>query len=116
MDVTQILTIIGGVGGVQGIIELVKWWRGRKVHERQDVATVVAAENENERRQVDWLESRLAERDTKIDALYAELRTEQKAKLEVLHRCHEVELQLKEAEVKKCHKHGCSERIPPSDY
>ena len=77
---------------------------------------MVAAENENERKQVSWLEERLAERDKKIDALYIELRTEQAARLEEVHRRHEVELQLAEAEVKKCHKRGCNDRIPPSDY
>lgn len=116
MDITEILTIIGGIGGIQGAIEAVKWWRGRKVQDRQDVAAVVASENENERKQVDWLESRLAERDAKIDHIYAELRTEQNAHLEELHRRHEIELKLAEAEVKKCHKRGCKDRIPPSDY
>lgn len=116
METTDLLAIIGGIGGVQGIIELVKWWRGRKVQDRQDVAEVVAAENENERKQVSWLENRLAERDKKIDVLYAELRSEQAARLEEVYRRHEVELKLAEAEVKKCHKRGCADRIPPSDY
>ncbi|MCI9171997.1 MAG: hypothetical protein HFJ92_02665 [Muribaculaceae bacterium] len=77
METTDLLTILGGIGGIQGVIELVKWWRGRKVQDRQDIAEVVAAENENERKQVSWLENRLAERDKKIDAIYAELRAEQ---------------------------------------
>ncbi|MDE6860944.1 MAG: hypothetical protein K2J65_11095 [Duncaniella sp.] len=116
MGTADVLTIIGGIGGIQGIIELVKWWRGRKVQDRHDVAEVVAAENENERKQVGWLEARLAERDKKIDTLYVELRTEQAARMEEVHRRHEVELKLTEAEVKKCHKRGCADRIPPSDY
>ena len=116
METVDLLTIISGVGCIQGIIELIKWWRGRKVHDRQDVADVVAAENENERKQVSWLEARLAERDKKIDAIYAELRAEQAARLEEVHRRHEVELKLAEADVKKCHKRGCADRIPPSDY
>ena len=116
MDTSQILALLGTVGGVQGDIEAVKWWLGRKTSDRRDVAEVVEVENENERKQVDWLEKRLAERDAKIDSLYAELRAEQKARMEEMHRRHEVELLLKEAEVKKCHKHGCADRIPPSDY
>lgn len=116
METADLLTIVGGIGGVQGCIEFVKWWRGRKVQDRQDVAQVVATENENERKQVSWLEARLAERDKKIDAIYAELRAEQTARLEEVHRHHEVELKLAEAEVKKCHKRGCKDRIPPSDY
>lgn len=116
METTDLLTLIGSIGGIQGVIELIKWWRSRKVQDRQDVAGVVATENENERNQVSWLENRLAERDKKIDALYAELRAEQTARLEEVHRRHEVELKLTEAEVKKCQKRGCADRIPPSDY
>lgn len=116
METSDILTIIGSIGGIHGITELAKWWRGRKVHDRQDVAGAVSAENENERKQVDWLEKRLAERDAKIDALYAELRAEQSAHLQDIYKLHEVELKLAEAEVKKCHKRGCADRIPPSDY
>lgn len=98
------------------MIELIKWWRGRKIRDRQDVATVEAAESENSRKQIDWLEKRVADRDRKIDGLYGELRELQSKYLDEIHARHEVELQLKEAEVKKCHKRGCSDRIPPGDY
>ena len=116
MESTDILTILGGIGGIQGFIELVKWWRGRNMQERHDVADVVAVEDENDRRQVDWLEKRLAERDAKIDRIYEELRAEQNARLEEIHRRYEVELRLTDADAKKCHKRGCKDRMPPSDY
>lgn len=116
METADILTIIGGIGGIQGIIELLKWWRGRKLQDRHDVADVVASENDNARKQIDWYEKRLQERDAKIDRIDEELRAEQAARLEEIHRRHEVELQLKEAEVKKCCKRGCADREPPSDY
>lgn len=116
METADVLTIIGGIGGVQGFIELVKWWRGRKVQDRQDIAEVESKENENDRRQIDWLEKRLAERDAKIDHIYEELRAEQNARLEEIHHRHEVEIKLTEAEAKKCHKRGCKDRVPPSDY
>lgn len=116
MDTAQILAIIGSIGGVQGLIELLKWWRRRKVQDRQDTATVVASENDNTRRQVDWLEQRLKERDEKVDAIYAELRKTQTDLLNKIHENHELVLQLKEAEIKKCCRHGCTERQPPSDY
>lgn len=115
MDST-ILTIIGAVGGIQGLVELAKWWRGRKVKDRNDVADVEAKEAENRRMQIEWLEKRIAERDAKIDGLYNELRAEQKARLEEVHKRHEVELELAEAKVRKCHKRGCHDREPPSDY
>ncbi|MBP3639322.1 MAG: hypothetical protein J6J20_05495 [Muribaculaceae bacterium] len=116
MATADVLAVIGAVGGIQGLIELLKWWRRRRIQDRQDVAGVVATENNNVRRQVDWLEKRLAERDAKIDHIYEELRAEQKAHLEDIHRLHEAELRLTEAEAKKCHKRGCKDRIPPSDY
>lgn len=116
MDITDLITIVGTIGGLNGLVELIKWWRGRKIQQRRDVAGAVADENNNVRAQVDWLEKRLAERDAKIDRIYEELRAEQAARLEEVHRRHEVELQLAEFEVKKCHKRGCPDRIPPSDY
>ena len=116
MGLNDLVILIGAMGGIQGIIEVVKWWRVRKVHDRRDIAEVVSSENENVRKQVEWLEKRISERDAKIDSLYIELREEQASKMDEIHRRHEVELQLKEADVKKCHKRGCGERIPPSDY
>ena len=106
----------GAVGGLHGLLELAKWWHGRKIKDRLDVADVESKETENRRRQIEWLEKRIAERDAKIDGLYAELRLEQKAKLEEVHRRHEIELELAEANVKKCHKRGCPDRQSPSDY
>ncbi len=47
MDTADILTLIGGIGGMQSIIELLKWWRGRKLRDRHDIADVKAAEDEN---------------------------------------------------------------------
>ncbi|RGV57734.1 hypothetical protein DW228_15995 [Bacteroides fragilis] len=41
---------------------------------------------------------------------------EQSAHLEEIHKRHEVELKLKEAEMKRCDVRGCPNRIPPSDY
>lgn len=116
MDTADMLAIIGAVGGVQGLLQLLQWWFSRKATLRQGNAAAQAAENENNRKQVEWLEKRIAERDTKIDGLYAELRQEQAARLEEIHRRHEVELRLAEAEVRKCLKRRCSDREPPSDY
>ena len=73
-------------------------------------------ENENERKQVAWLEDRISQRDAKIDALYIELRQEQAAHLDEIHKRHETELKLKEAEMKRCDVRGCGKRQPPSDY
>ncbi len=116
MGIEQILTIIGTIGGVEGIVHFSKWWLSRKATARQDAATAEAAENENYRRQIEWYEKRLAERDAKIDKIYIELREEQAARLDELRARHEVELKLAEAEAKKCLKRGCGDRVPPSEY
>jgi len=116
MDIMEFITLIGTVGGVQGVVEGVKWWQSRKLCRRREEAGVAAAENENGRQQIDWLESRLAERDAKIDAIYKELRQEQSLRIKELHSRHEVELRLTDAEARKCCVRGCENRIPPTDY
>ena len=116
MDLTEIMTLIGAIGGMQGIVEVGKWWRSRKIEARREDADVSAVENQNRRQQIDWLEKRLAERDAKIDAIYAELRQEQTLRINEIHQRHEVELQLTEAEARKCLVRGCTSRIPPTEY
>lgn len=116
MDVNDWVILVTALGGVEGIKQLLKWWMFRKTDARKEDASADAVENENERKQVDWLEKRMAERDAKIDGLYIELRKEQSDKLQVIHEKHELELRLKEAEIKKCDVRGCPNRQPPSDY
>lgn len=72
--------------------------------------------SENERKQIAWLEERIAQRDAKIDTIYVELRQEQAAHLDEIHKRHGIELKLKEAEAKRCDVHRCDRRQPPSDY
>lgn len=116
MEITDLFATLATVGGINGLIEGFRWWRGRKTEARRASAEVAAAESGNVRAQVDWLEKRLAERDAKIDRIYEELRAEQSAHLQDIYKLHETEIKLAESEVKKCHKRGCKDRIPPSDY
>ncbi len=116
MNIPEIITLVGTVGGIQGIVEVVKWWQSRKLDRRKEEADVKATENQLNRSQIDWLEKRLAERDAKIDAIYAELRKEQTLRIEEIHQRHEAELRLAEAEARKCIIRGCSQRQPPSEY
>ena len=113
MDITELVTLAGAVGGMQGIVELAKWLRSRKIEQRKEDADITAVENQNNRMQIDWLEKRLAERDAKIDAIYAEFRKEQTLRIGEIHQRHEVELRLTEAEARKCLVRGCPSRIPP---
>lgn len=116
MELNEWLTLIGALGGLEAIKWVANFYVNRKTNARKEDAAADSMENENERKQVDWLEKRLAERDAKIDAIYVELRQEQSAHLDDIHRKHELELKLKEAEIKKCDVRGCTNRQPPSDY
>lgn len=123
MEINEWVMIITAVGG----FEAVKWGithfttrhsfkkRERAVADREE-ATTDTLELTNEQKRVDWLEKRVTERDTKIDALYIELRSEQKAHLESIHKAHELELIIKELEAKRCDVRKCTERRPPSEY
>lgn len=116
MELNDWLTILGALGGLEAIKWIVNFYVNRKTDARKEDAAADAAENENERNQVAWLEERIAQRDTKIDAIYVELRQEQAEKLQLIYDKHELELRLKESEIKKCDVRGCSNRQPPSDY
>ncbi len=116
MEITDIITLIGTIGGIQGVVEVGKWWCNRKLEARKEDADVTALENQNNRMQIDWLEKRLAERDAKIDAIYAELRKEQTMRIDEIHQRHKAELLLTDAEARKCLIHGCPQRQPPSEY
>ena len=116
MELNDWLAIIGAIGGSSTITWAITFWVNRKTNARKEDASADAMENENERKQVAWLEERIAQRDTKIDGLYVELRQAQSAHLEEIHKRHEIELRLKEAEMTRRDVRGCSGRKPPSDY
>lgn len=86
-----------------------------KTDARKEDAAADALEITNEKNQVGWLEDRITQRDLKIDALYVELRQEQSAKLDEIHKRHEAELALKDAENNRCDRPDseCGRRIPP---
>ena len=110
------MALIAALGGWEAVRWGITFWTSRKTNARKEDAVADAAENENERKQIAWLEDRIAQRDAKIDGLYAEMRHEQKAHLETIHKFHESELKLKEAEIRRCDIRGCANRQPPSDY
>lgn len=116
MELNDWLTILGALGGLEAIKWIVNFYVNRKTDARKEDAAADAVENENERKQVAWLEARITQRDTKIDAIYVELRQEQAEKLQLIYDKHELELRLKESEIKKCDVRGCGNRQPPSDY
>lgn len=116
MGINEWLALIGALGGLEAIKWIVNFYVNRKTNARKEDAAADSIENENERKQVDWLEKRLIERDAKIDAIYVELRHEQSAHLEDIHKKHELELKLKESDMKRCEVRKCLEREPQTGY
>ena len=116
MQANMVLAFITTMGGLEAVKWIVRYITCRKTEARKEEASVSSLEEDNRRKKVDWLEERLTQRDEKIDALYVELRREQEEKIDWIHKCHEVELALKEFEVKKGEVRGCVKRVPPSDY
>ena len=115
MELNDWLAIIGAFGGLEAVRWGVTFWVNRKTNARKEDASADSMEDENERKQVDWLEERIAQRDAKIDALYVELRNEHSDKLAWIHKGHELELQLKDTEHNRCDRPDseCGRRIPP---
>ncbi|WP_270436358.1 MULTISPECIES: hypothetical protein [Bacteroides] len=116
MELNDWLAILGAIGGLEAIKWIVNFYVNRKTNARKEDATADSMEDENERKQVDWLEKRLAERDAKIDTIYVELRQEQAAHLDEIHKRHETELKLKESDMKRCEVRKCLEREPQTGY
>lgn len=111
METADVLAIIGGIGGVQGVIELVKWWRRRKVQERHDIADVEVKEfhllqetNEFLQKQLQAKEERFVEQTERLrktqDELFKAKADEYEARLELVQ--------------KKCEDRLCPFRKPPN--
>lgn len=123
MGLNEWLAILGSIGGLEAIRWGVTFWVNRKTNARKEDASADGMEIQNllniinaQSAQIDNQEKRMAVRDSKVDFLYSEnnkLRSEQ---LELIKDRHELELRLKEAEIKKCDVRGCANRQPPSDY
>lgn len=123
MGLNDWLAIIEAIGGSSTITWLITFWVNRKTNARKEDASADGMEIQNllniinaQSSQIDNQEKRMATRDAKVDFLYSEnnkLRSEQ---LELIKERHELELRLKEAEIKKCDVRGCANRQPPSDY
>ena len=108
----EFLAVLGALGGVKAIEWVVTFLVNRKTNARKEDASADSLEDENERKQVNCL----AQRDSKIDTIYVELRQSQQAHMEEVHKRHELELKLKESEARRCDVRGCGGRIPPSDF
>ena len=56
----QLLTILGALGGFEAVKWAVTAWANRRTNARKEDASADAMEIDNEKKQVDWLEERLA--------------------------------------------------------
>lgn len=61
-------------------------------------------------------EKRVAELDAKIDHLYTEMTEYRDTIRELSEKNSELAVQNQALEFRKCNKHGCADRIPPSEY
>ena len=123
MSLNEWLTMLGAVGGTSTITWFVTFWVNRKTNARkedagadsmaiQNLLSIITAQST----QIDNQEKRMGVRDTKVDFLYSENNKLRSDQLELIRQKHELELRLKEAELKKCDVRGCANRQPPSDY
>ncbi len=112
MDWMTLTTILGALGG----LEFIKWLAGRQAYVRRENATARDAELTVHEKQIDRYEQRLAQRDAKVDAIYKDLREEQRKNLEYLERINRLELEKELLTLQKCEVRGCPTRKPPGDY
>ena len=117
------LAIIGAIGGSSTITWLITFWVNRRTNARKENASADGLEIQNLLIVINTLKDEIArvmsekiKRDEKVDYLYIELRKSEEKALKVTSEKHELEMCLKEAEMKKCNVHGCTDRVPPSDY
>ncbi len=123
MGLNEWLAIIGTLGGFEAIRWGITFWTNRKTNARKEDATADGMEIQNllnvisaQSGQIDNQEKRMTVRDGKVDFLYSENNKLRSENLEMIREKHELELRLKEAEIKKCDVRGCANRQPPSDY
>lgn len=123
MGLNEWLAILGAIGGSSTITWLITFWVNRKTNARKEDASADGMEIQNllniikaQTEQIDNQEKRMSARDVKVDFLYSENNKLRSDQLELIKERHELELRLKEAEIKKCDMRGCANRKPPSDY
>lgn len=112
MDWTIIAAIVASLGGR----EFFTWLANRKAYARKENASAKDAELSVHEKQIERYEQRLAQRDAKVDAIYKELREEQKRNLDLIEKVNALEFQVEIRELQKCEKRGCKDREPPGVY
>lgn len=105
--ISILIAIITSLGGFTFIHHLMnRRWEKQKL-----TAENIGIIEETGRRQIDWLEKRITERDSRIESIFQELRKEQKNTIDLLRRLHELRMRLREAHHYRCERMGCPSRI-----
>jgi peptidoglycan hydrolase CwlO-like protein len=110
MDWAILATIIAALGGR----EVFSWLANRKAYARKENAIATDAELTVHEKQIERYEQRLSQRDAKVDAIYRELREEQKRNLDLIEKINRLELDKELITLQKCEMRGCRKRQPPS--
>ena len=112
MDWTIIAAIVASLGGR----EFFTWLANRKAYSRKENASAEEAELTVHEKQIERYEQRLATRDAKVDAIYKELREEQKRNLDLIEKVNKLEFDIEVLTLQKCEVRGCPKRQPPGVY
>lgn len=112
MDWTIIAAIVASLGGR----EFFTWLANRKAYARKENASAKDAELSVHEKQIERYEQRLAQRDAKVDAIYKELREEQKRNLDLIEKVNKLEFDIEVLTLQKCEVRGCANRKPPGIY
>lgn len=103
---SALLGVISALGGL-GLVRLFVFGKAerRKLDTDND-----GVRDENSRRQIDWLEKRVAERDKRIDKIFSELRNEQRETIGLMKKLHQLDSNLRFAYLMKCDVVNCKDR------
>lgn len=114
MSVVEIIQwIVANGGGIMGIAGFVLFFRETKRMKKSEAAK---GEWEMWERQLDRAEAQINTRNQKVDALYIELRQEQKTNLELIQDNNDLKQKLKLADMYRCEVRKCLNRQPPGEF
>lgn len=119
---SRLSTVIGGfVTAV--VLPIAGAWGIREYKRRVAAAEAVKAEGENiTRYAAEWKElyekkeKRVEELDRKIDELYTDINGLRKINRELIEKNAELTVRNGALEFRKCNRHGCPDREPPSEF
>lgn len=102
-----IISVITSLGGFTFISRLMN----RKWEKQKLTVENIGMMEETGRKQIDWLEKRITERDRRIESIFLELRKEQNGTIELLRKLHELQMRLREEQYYRCERKACPSRI-----